>query len=445
MFDFVPNCKKIFFSGICGISMYSLAIAAKSNGFDVIGSDIAPNSEISVELEKNGIKVIPFHSAENVMCDVFVYTSAVSEDNAELKKAREIGAKIFTRAEFLGNMISEYQNRIGIAGTHGKSTVSGMCHKIFSDCGLDHSAFIGARDASGSSFRLGKGDTVLFEACEYKRSFLNFTPTVGAVLNIERDHTDCYPSFNSQISAFQKYVDRSRIAVLSSDDPIARGLKHDSGFYFSLHNMDAELHADGLYSHYGQFSYIGVLRGKREFEVNLKVSGLHNVRNSLAAMSIAVLQGLDLEAASRSVSEFSGMRRRFEFLGEMNGAAVYDDYAHHPTEIRAALSAAKAMGFDKIYCAFQSHTFSRTAALFNEFASSFYDADRVFITDIYAAREEDNGKMSGELLAAATPNAEYVPISCLAERLAGVARKGVMIITMGAGRLDEIAKTVVNE
>ncbi len=446
MLDFISDSQKVFFSGICGISMCGLATLTKLNGYDVLGSDTHPALDILNELEKNGIKVMPFHDEKNIDCDVFVYSSAIAEDNPELVKARQIGAKIFSRAEYLGKVTDEYRVRIGISGTHGKSTVSGMCKQLFLSCGCDVSAFIGAKDTLGSTFCVGDSDTVIFEACEYRRSFLNFKPSIGVILNIERDHTDCYPTLESEIADFSKFAQNSERTIISLDDKNSRKINHISPFYFSIYDKNADIYAKNLKQTNGCFSYTGVVRGKSEFEALLCVPGIHNVQNSLAAMSAAILCGLDLERASRSLSEFCGMKRRFEYIGTLNGAKIYDDYAHHPTEIRATLSAARCMGFEKVYCAFQSHTYSRTQALFDDFCTAFVDADAVFITDIYAARESNDLGISGKILADSIPNGVYIgSFFQLAERLRALAEPNTVIITLGAGELDTVARSIYSK
>ncbi len=446
MLDFISNAKKVFFSGVCGISMCGLAAATKMHGYEVMGSDINPTPDIRRELERLGIRVLPFHDEKNIDCDVFIYSSAISECNPELLKARKIGAKIFSRAEYLGSLTDEYNVRVGIAGTHGKSTVSGMCSKLFADCGRDASVFIGAKDQDGRTFRIGNSDTVIFEACEYKRSFLNFNPSLGVILNIERDHTDCYPSLEDEISSFSSFAQNSERVILSFDDLNCKKIKHTYPFFFSLNDKNANMYAKNLCSEHGCFSYIGVLNGKSEFELSLRVSGIHNALNSLATMSVAAQCGLDLELASAAISGFCGMKRRFEYIGLLNGAKIYDDYAHHPTEIRAALRSARDMGFENVYCAFQSHTYSRTSALFDEFCDSFSDADAVFITDIYAARESDDLGVSGKMLAEATPNGIYVKsFSELSECLISLAKPNTAIITLGAGELNKVARGLIKK
>ncbi len=434
--------SNIFFSGICGISMSGAAILAAKQGHRVSGSDREPCPEIRAELEAFGIKVFCGHKAENADgCDIFVYTAAISPDNPELERARQNGASIYTRAGFIAEITKAYSNRIGIAGTHGKSTVCGMCEAAFIGANVDITSLIGAKNPEGKAYRIGSSDTVLFEACEYKRSFLNFRPTVGTVLNIERDHTDCYPTMDSEISAFSAYLDNCNTAILNSDDPYTKKLRiPENTLYFSLNNKKADVYAENLRCEHGLFRYTGVINGKDAFEISLKVPGIHNVKNSLAAMANAYICGLDLTKASKAISDFRGMKRRFEYKGSINGCAVYDDYAHHPTEIRATLRTAKEMGFYKIYCAFQSHTYSRTSALFSEFCSAFEDADKVFITDIYAAREKNDIGVSGKSLAANTPRAEYSPdLNILKNQLTEYASPGAVILTLGAGELNKIS------
>ncbi len=444
------EAKKIFFSGICGISMSSLAIISANRGYSVIGSDAGCNSEALSELSDYGIKVYPSHSEKNIEgCGALIYTAAVSPDNPELLKARQIGIPVYSRAEYLGKILSGYPQRIGISGTHGKSTVCGMTSKIFAGCGNDCTSLIGARTVTdGKAYRIGKSDTVVFEACEYKRSFLCLDPTTAVVLNIEKDHTDCYGTVAEEISAFSSYIKSAQYRVLSLDDKNTASIagNESSAFWFSISDPHADLYAENISEKNGFYSFDGMLRGEKAFTLTLSVPGLHNVKNALAAMSVARVHKLDMEKAALALSGFHGMKRRFEHIGSYNGAEIYDDYAHHPTEIRSTLRAARDMGFSEIICAFQPHTYSRTAALFNEFITAFTDADRVVLADIYAAREKNSIGISSRDLAARIPNSVYIPdFDGILSYLRSAARPGVLLLTMGAGELDTVARKLKND
>lgn len=445
--------KNIFFSGICGISMSSLAVIAAESGHSVRGSDTGCNSEAMDELRRHGIEVIPYHSAESIdsSCDEFVYTAAISADNPELAEARRRGIPCCTRAEYLGRLISGYSERIGVSGTHGKSTVCGMISTVFSGCGVDCTSLIGARTVSeGRAYRIGRSSTVIFEACEYKRSFLSLDPTVALVLNIEKDHTDCYGNIEDAVQAYGKYIKNARRCVLSYDDKNVSLIRNNAGvespFLFSLSDPCADMHAENISERGGFYTFDGFIGKEKAFTLTLSVPGLHNVKNALAALSAAYVCGLDINRAAAALSRFRGMKRRFEYIGNCGGAQVYDDYAHHPTEIKSALKAARGMGFDKVICAFQPHTYSRTAALYDEFLTAFSDADKVIFAEIFAAREKNDLGISSKSLAEGIPNAVYIPdFSDIERYMRSLAEPGTLLLTMGAGELDTVARRLVSE
>ncbi len=446
-FNFIPSeTEGIFFSGILGCSLSSLALISKLKGYKVSGSDSGDSPEVMKKLTENGIKVYPCHAAENLVgFDTLVYSAAISEKCPEIKYARENGMKIFTRSEFLGRIISEYGEKIGVSGTHGKSTVSGMITEIFLAEGRDVTALIGAQSVSlDGGYRLGSGDTVIYEACEYKRSFLDFLPSTSVVLNIEKEHVDCYPSLLDAATAYREFVKNAEACVLNFDDAGCRDLGNTLNekeiMYFSLSEKRAEVYAENICEKNGIYSFDVFFVGNKLCSVRLSVPGIHNVKNALAATATAILSGVSAEGIEKGLSRFKGMKRRFEYVGACGGAAVFDDYAHHPTEIKATLDSARRLGYKKIICAFQPHTYSRTAAFFNEFAEAFRGADEVIFTDIYAAREENIYGVSGKMLADATENGVYISDFGEVERyLRERAEAGTLIITLGAGRLNEVA------
>lgn len=450
-FRFIPSkIKGIFFSGILGCSLSSLAVISRLKGYNVAGSDSGENAETVKKLTEIGIKVYPSQNAENVIgFDALVYSAAVSEDSPEIRYAKINGMKIFTRAEFLGCIISEYSEKIGISGTHGKSTVSGMLADIFLAEKRDVTALIGAQSVSlDGNFRLGRGDTVIYEACEYKRSFLDFPPSLAVVLNIEKEHVDCYSTVSDATEAYFDFIKNAEKCVLNYDDTECRRLGEriceKEILYFSLSEKSADVHAENICEKNGFYSFDVIFVGNKLFSVKLSVPGIHNVKNSLAAIAASILSGVPADGMETGLCRFSGMKRRFEYVGTCGGAAVYDDYAHHPTEIKATLEGAMRMGFKKIICAFQPHTYSRTAAFFDEFTEAFYGVNEVIFTDIYAAREKNVYGVSSEMLARATENGIYISDFGELERyLREKAESGTLILTLGAGRLNEVARALV--
>ncbi len=452
-FSFIPSkTEGIFFSGILGCSLSSLALISKLKGYKVSGSDSGDSPEIMKKLTENGIRVYSSQSAENLAgFDTLVYSSAVSESCPEIKYARENGMKIFTRSEFLGGIISEYCEKIGISGTHGKSTVSGMLTDIFLAEERDVTSLIGAESASlNGGYRLGNGDTVIYEACEYRRSFLDFLPSTAVVLNIEREHVDCYPTLLDAACAYREFVKSAASCVLNYDDAgcqrLGKTLHNKEIMYFSLSDRRAEVYAENICEKNGFYSFDLIFVGNKLCSVTLSVPGLHNVKNAIAATAAAILSGVSAEGIEKGLRSFSGMKRRFEYVGKCGGAAVYDDYAHHPTEIKATLDSARRLGYKKVICAFQPHTYSRTAALFDGFAEAFSGADEVIFTDIYAAREKNTYGVSSKTLADATENGVYISDFADVERyLRERAEAGTLIITLGAGRLNEVARALTGK
>ena len=452
-FSFIPpESKGIFFSGVLGSSLSSLAYMSCIYGYRVAGSDSGENGEIRKRLESVGVSVYPTHSAENLNgYDVLVYSSAISDDNPEMLQARKNGMTVLSRAEFLGGIISEYGERIGVSGTHGKSTVSGMLSDIFLADGRDVTAIIGAESISlGGALRLGQGDTVIYEACEYRRAFLDLLPTLAVVLNIEREHVDCYPTLDDSVASYGEFVKNAGACVLDLDCEGCRALRKTlSGkevLTFSLTDKKADVLAENICSCRGFYSFDVTFVGNKLFSVKLSVPGLHNVKNALAATAAALLSGVSAESVKRGLMSFKGMRRRLEYVGRCGGADVYDDYAHHPTEIAATLSAVAQLGYERVICAFQPHTYSRTAAFLKEFSEAFSCADEVIFTDIYAAREENVYGVSGRTLADMTAGGTYIPdFKAVQRHLRERASEGTVILTLGAGRLCEVARALTGK
>ena len=446
-----PRISKIYFSGVLGASLSSLALIAQKKGYTVSGSDTGENEKMREKFRKKGITVHKEHVAENVKgYEALVYSAAIPSDSPEIVEARKRGAKILTRAEFLGGIISEYKHRIGVSGTHGKSTVSGMLSEIFLKDGRDVTALIGAESKSfDGNYRLGESDTVIYEACEYKRSFLDFPPSLAVVTNIEREHVDCYPTLSEALSAYREFVKKADTCVLNYGDEGCRRLGElfdGKKIFYSLDEKNADVYAENIRQVKGNYSFDLFFSKEKHVPVTLSVPGKHNVMNALAAASAALCYGVSSDAVKRGLEGFRGMKRRMEYVGSYNGADVYDDYAHHPTEIKAALDGVKNFGYKNIICVFQPHTYSRTAAFFEDFTQAFSVADEVIFADVFAAREENVYGVSSEALAKATKNGKYISdFSDIENYLRQRANDGVLILTLGAGRLNEVAAMLVND
>ncbi len=425
--------------------MSSLALISAMRGYTVSGSDACAKKRYADLLADRSIKITHYHDIWNsVGYDVLVRTGAVSEDNPDVTTAHRAGIPVYTRSEFMGGILSEYEIRTGVAGTHGKSTVSGMLACIFDDS----SVLIGAEALNlGGSFRTGNNGHVIYEACEYKRAFLDMKPTEAVILNIEREHTDCYKSISEAVKAYISFISEAKRCVLFADDKNVMKLAPyaEGAVFFSLCDPKSDLYAENICENKGFYSFDAVFKGKRVFSATLKVAGIHNLKNALAAAALALSKGVSPKKVKSGLEAFIGMKRRLEKLGEFHGADVYDDYAHHPTEIKSSLSALRRMGYEKIFCAFQPHTFSRTASLFEEFTLAFGDADGVAFADIFAARERNVYGITSLDLANAVKNGVYIPsFDDILSYLASHAESGYALVTLGAGELDTVGERLVS-
>lgn len=448
----ICGCRGVFFIGIGGINMSSLAHLTHAAGLHVAGSDRTRNA-LCGRLEREGIAISYEHRAENIEgCDVIVYTVAISEDNPEYAAARAVGLPCISRADYMGYLMTEYSRRIGISGMHGKSTTTSMCAALLMDAGLDPTVLSGAEyNKMGGSYRVGGRENFVFEACEYKDSFLDFNPTVAVILNIEPDHLDYFSGLEQIKQSFCRYATRPgcECVIANADDENVRAVVEAAGcrtITFSLHSRGADYVAANIATERGMYNFDVLKQGEFFCRVSLGVPGMHNISNALAAIAVADLCGISPEVIVRSLAGFRGANRRMEFKGLLCGARVYDDYAHHPTEIRAALEglsqlmAAEDGECGELICVFQSHTYDRTAALFDDFAAAFESADRVIVADIYAAREgSDCGVSALKLAEAIGERAEYVgDMAHIAEHLRQIVREGDTVVVMGAGDIFKL-------
>ena len=444
----LSKMKKVYFAGIGGVSMSSLALILKNKGIGVSGYDFKA-SETTRMLEKAGIE-IDYSYDKVCLCgfDTVVYTAALGQDDPILCKARKMKLDIFTRAELLGAITGDFKHSVGISGTHGKSSTTGMLTQIMM-CAQNDSTILGGAHIPciNSTYRVGNGECAVFEACEYKNSYHSMRPTIKVVLNVELDHVDFFGSLENVIQSFRQYIDTpgkngENLAVINLDCSNAMEAAAKTGaeiFTFSV-NGKADFYAKDidLTSGFGSFT---LMKGEKQLcRVSLGVPGIHNVSNAVAASAAASLCGISSENIKAGLEAFGGVKRRFERVACLeNGALVIDDYAHHPDEIRVTLNSAKRVAKGKVICIFQPHTYSRTKALFEDFVSSLSIADKVLLAPIYAARETDTLGVSSDQVAKKIENAECLhSFEELRARAEELSEKGDLIITMGAGDVYKV-------
>lgn len=447
--EFLRPGAKAHLMGIGGVSMEPLAEVLHGAGIAVSGSDMR-QSEATDQLQRLGIPVAIGHAAENVAgAELVIRTAAVHDDNPEIIAARAAGIPVFERSQAWGAIMRGYKNALCISGTHGKTTTTSMCTHIALAAGLDPTVMIGGSLPALSSdrpkgYRVGKGDTIILESCEYCNSFLSFFPTVAVILNIEEDHLDFFKDLADIQRSFRKFAELTLpkgSVVVNADDPNATAVTVGMDpFTFGL-APGAECTAANLREEKGYPEFDIVTHGEVYAHVKLRVFGRHNVSNALAAAAAAYVMGLPGGAVKEGLESFGGAGRRFEKLGVCNGADVYDDYAHHPGEITALLKGVKPLGYERVVCAFQPHTYTRTKALFDEFVQALKLADVAVLTDIYAARETDTLGVSSSQLAEAVPGALYYPtLDDLEAGLRALAKPGDLILLVGAGDIYGVGK-----
>ena len=389
--------QNIHFIGIGGISMSSLADVLLSKGFHVSGSD-QKESALTLELQEKGAKIFIGQSAANIEDDIdlVVYTAAIHEDNPELFAAKSKNIPCMVRADFLGALMQNYKNSICVSGTHGKTTTTSLISQIMLDADTDPTIMVGGiLPAIGGNTRIGESDNFITEACEYTNSFLSFFPTVEVILNVQADHLDFFKDLDDIRNSFRKYT-----RLLPSNGTLVINGEIENLSYFT-EGLTCKVLTFGLHGNFDftakNISYDEAAHAQYDLykgdefitHTKLNIPGEHNIYNSLAALAVAYSLGLDLLDANNSIANFKGVDRRFQYKGEVCGVTVIDDYAHHPDEIRATLTAAKKCPYKKLWVVFQPHTYSRTAAFMDEFADALSLADAIVLADIYAAREQN--------------------------------------------------------
>ena len=437
---FKPGTR-VHLAGIGGVSMCPLAEVLAGMGLQVQGSDMSESDTVR-QLRAQGIPVAVGHSAENLKdCALVIRTAAIHDDNPEIAGAIARGIPVYERAQAWGAIMQHYQNAVCISGTHGKTTTTSMATHIFMAAQADPTVMIGGTlPLLHSGYRVGRGDTIILESCEYCNSFLNFFPTVAVILNVEADHLDFFKDLADIEHSFHSFADlvpQRGYIISNADDPGAReavkGLSHPV-FTFGIADPDADCTAHNVAFHDGCPTFDVVIRGETYAHVELHIAGRHNILNSLAAASAAYVLGIPGSAVEEGLATFHGAGRRFERKGTFHGADVFDDYAHHPAELHALLTTAQSMGYERVICAFQPHTYTRTKALFDDFVRELQLPDVTILAEIYAAREKNDIGISSQDLAAKIPGAVYCStLDQVADQLAELARPGDLILTVGAG------------
>ena len=439
--NYIRPGRRAHLAGIGGVSMAPLAEVLAGKGVTVTGSDLHESASVA-HLRSLGIPVTIGHLPESVQgADCVIRTAAIHDDNPEIAAARAAGIPVFERAQAWGALMSHYPNALCVSGTHGKTTTTSMCTHIFLAAGRDPSVMIGGTlPILRCGHRVGHGDTIILESCEYCNSFLSFLPTVAVILNVDADHLDFFKDLEDIKHSFRAFAqlvpDRGHVVANLDDGNTMDALKGIDCplFTFSLDNDAADCCAQNLTWDRGLPTFDVVIRGSIYAHVTLHVGGEHNVRNALAAAAAAYILGVPGSAVEKGLDSFTGAGRRFEKKGEFHGAMVYDDYAHHPWEIRALLTMARTLGFQRVIAAFQPHTYSRTHELFRDFADVLKLPDKTILAEIYAAREQNTLGISSADLAREIPGAEFCPtLEDVTERLAQLARPGDLILTIGAG------------
>ena len=429
----VPG-RRVHLVGIGGVSMRPLGLVLKGMGLEVSGSDMSASLSTEELIEK-GIHVDIGHRAENIRnADCVIRTAAVHNDNPEIAAARSAGIPVFERAQAWGEIMKSYKNAICISGTHGKTTTTSMMTHILMEAKMDPTVMIGGYlPLLHAGHRVGKGDTIVLESCEYCDSFLNFFPTLAVVLNVEADHLDYFKDLADIQKSFHKFAEMATFGVAANgDDPhtveAMKGIKHIS-FGLGEHN---QVRAENISQDWRHFDV--AVNGEVYCHVDMGVMGRHNAMNTLGAAAAAWMLGIPGEAVTRGVAAFHGAGRRMEHKGTFNGAEIYDDYAHHPDELRATLETARGMKPRRLVVAFQPHTYSRTKALFDDFVRELSKPDVLVLAEIYAARERNTYGISSMDLAAKIPGAVYcATLPEVTDYLRRNIQPGDLVLTIGAG------------
>ena len=459
MFNFdyeLSQINKIHFIGIGGVSMSGIALLLKENGYQITGSDRS-ESKYLANLYKNGIEITIGQKASNITDqDLFVYTDAILPDNEELIAAKATGKPVISRGKLLGDLMKFYNKSIAVSGAHGKSSTTSMLSKILVDANADASILLGGMlDDIGGNVLVGKSGFLLSEACEFKGNILYYHPSTAIVLNIDADHLDYYRDLDHIIDTFCSYMDNlteDSIAIINADDPNTQRLfNHVKGKLITFgESKDADYRIENIRYTEDAFPRFDLVHGDKVMPLELNTIGDFNIFNAAAAAIASLENGIEFETIQKSLKDYKPLHRRLETIGQYKGAKVLTDYAHHPVEIQSCLTTVKKINHNKFITVFQPHTYSRTKALLDEFADSFYNTDEVIVTEIYAAREKFDPTIKSEDLVEKLVengvNAIYIKTFEEAEEyLKNKLVDGDLLLTTGCGNPDVLAEMMVEE
>lgn len=451
----LDNHKKVHFIGIGGVSMSGLAAILLNKGFKVSGSD-SKESEITTRLKAAGAEIYIGHNSNNLNdVDLVVYTAAIPGDNPEIVRAKAEQIQLMDRAEFLGLIMKGHSYNVAVAGTHGKTTTTSMLSHVTLKANLDPTILVGGDvDAISGNFRIGESQYFVTEACEYKESFLKFYPYIGIILNIDADHLDYYRDLEHIKDTFKKFAsiipDDGYLIGCAEDEDVMDVMVTAKCSTITYGFTKGDIQAKNInFNTNGCATFTVNKSGVDLFEVTLSTTGKHNILNALSTIAVGLIFDLPYQSIIDGLMECKGAHKRFEHMGEYNGATIIDDYAHHPVEIQATLDTAKLIPHNKIYCVFQPHTYTRTKTLFTEFTTCFNDTSELLLMDIYAAREKDTGLVSSNELGDAI---RELGVNCInvhsheeaANYLKNKLTNNDLLLTVGAGDVVKVAKIILS-
>ena len=445
----ISKAKHIHMIGIGGSGMCPLAEILHSKGYILTGSDNNESDPLA-RVKALGIEVSMGHMAENVLgADLVVYSAAISKNNPELVMAKVLGIPTMERSQLLGALTRRYDNVIGVSGTHGKTTTSSIITQIFVMANMDPTAVIGGKlpliNANGIA---GNSEHMICESCEFVDTFLQLSPDIAVLLNIDNDHLDYFGTMERLCESFNKFVSMAHIAVINGDDPLCRKIADSyEGKCYTFGKDDSNDYvAKNIIPNKTGMQFDVYKKGEFVINIQLGIPGEHNVYNALAAYVSADICGVNPSDSANAIAAFSGAGRRFEKLGTYNGIAVADDYAHHPTELTATLTAAKNMGYNNVIAVFQPFTFSRTELLKDEFIKALRIADKVVLTPIMGSREINKTGISSNDLAKGLECAYVVDdFEGAVESLLKITKEGDLVITMGGGDIYKAARMYIEK
>ncbi|MCK8059474.1 MULTISPECIES: UDP-N-acetylmuramate--L-alanine ligase [unclassified Fusibacter] len=450
------TAERVHFIGIGGISMSAIAHIFIEKGIKVTGSD-AKASPATLKLEEAGATIYIGHSSDNITDqDAVVYTGAISDDNPEFAKAQSLEIPTYRRTQAIDAIMESFEVSLAVTGTHGKTTITSMLAMILEETPQDASYLVGAKlPHTHKAYKLSPSTHIAVEACEYKASFLDLHPTTIIVNNIEEEHLDYYDDLDHIIRTYQEFATHLKpknYLILNHDDFNTRRLIKDCNCNFVTYGINESSTFEArqiTFDMHGYPSFEVFYEDEKLMELTLKVCGKFNVYNALGAISAAYVNGISIESIQSALSKFSNAERRFEILGTYKGATLISDYAHHPSEVKVTVQAAKNFDNKEICVVFQPHTYSRVKSLLLEMSSAFKDVNHLYITDIYAAREANTYNIHSQdlvdLIIEEGQNATYIKeLKDVIPHLDTIAKDNMLIIMMGAGDIDQFARTIVD-